>query len=56
VAEGFRNNLPPEILSAKENLQILTQHDNLTKQDRCSISLDELIEKTKYINVLKTHN
>jgi len=56
VAEGFRNNLPPEILSAKENLQILTQHNNLSKQDKCSITLDELIEKTKYINVLKTHN
>jgi hypothetical protein len=51
ISEGYKNNVSPLILSAKENLQIITAQENLRKQTRCSVQLDELIELTKYLSI-----
>jgi hypothetical protein len=49
IHEGFKNNLSPHIISALENLEILTEYQNCSKQSKCSITLEELIEKTEYL-------
>lgn len=49
VVEGFRNNVSVNIISAKENLEVISSNDNLKKGSNCSISLDVLIEQTKYL-------
>jgi hypothetical protein len=49
IFEGFKNNVPPKIISAKENLEVLTESENCRKQDKCSITLDELFSLTKYL-------
>lgn len=42
---GFQNHVPPEVLSCKENLQILSKRENLNKGFISSITLKELLEK-----------
>lgn len=49
IHEGFKNNVDIKIISSKENLQIITETENTSKQSRCDISLDELIQKTEYL-------
>jgi hypothetical protein len=49
VYEGYRNNVNINIISAKENLEVIPYNENLSKQQRCSITLDELIQQTKYL-------
>ena len=49
VYEGFKNRINPKIISSKENLEVITAQQNLSKQFKCSITLKELIEKTKYL-------
>ncbi len=48
VLEGFNNNIPPFIISNINNLQMLTEHDNISKGNKCSITLEELF------NIFKT--
>ena len=43
ISEGFKNNVNPNIISAKENLEMLKSVDNLRKCGKCSITLDELL-------------
>lgn len=47
--EGFRNKIEPKIISSKENLEVITEYENCSKQSKCSITLDELLQKTKYL-------
>lgn len=47
--EGYKNNVNVKIISSKENLQIISEYENLSKQQRCDIELNDLIEKTKYL-------
>ena len=49
IVEGFKNNISVYIISSKENLQMLKSIDNLKKQTRCSISLEELLRETEYL-------
>ena len=49
IYEGFKNNVDYRVISAKENLDVIPMKENLSKQHNCSISLDELIESTKYL-------
>ncbi len=49
VSEGYKNNVDIRIISSKENLEILYYSINLSKQQRCSITLDELFDKTEYL-------
>lgn len=43
ISEGFRNNIDPEIMSHYVNLQMLTGLNNNKKNDKCSITKEELI-------------
>lgn len=40
---GFINKIPEEILSSKENLQIITAEENMRKHGKCSITIEELL-------------
>lgn len=42
VMEGFRNNIPPEIIANPNNLQMLLENINIVKNDRSDISLEKL--------------
>ena len=53
ISEGYKLNIPPQIIGSKENLEIITEKENCSKQHRCSISYDELIEKTQYLLIKK---
>jgi hypothetical protein len=47
--EGYKNNVGVKVISSKENLQILSEYENLSKQQKCDIELNDLIEKTLYL-------
>jgi len=47
--EGYKNNVDVKVISSKENLQILSEYENLSKQHRCSIKLNDLIKSTEYL-------
>lgn len=49
IYDGFKNNINPNIIASKENLEILTSNDNLKKGSKSSITLEELLHKTKYL-------
>ena len=49
ISEGYKNKINPIIISAKENLEMLFWKDNLNKNKKSSITLDELLSKTKYL-------
>lgn len=51
ISEGFKNNVNPNIISAKENLEMLKSVDNLRKCGKCSITLDELLLMTEYLYI-----
>ena len=42
---GFINNIFPEIIGSIYNLEILSTSNNCSKQEKCSISIEELKEK-----------
>lgn len=44
---GFLKNIPVEIMSYKDNLQILSMEDNTRKNIKCSITLEELLNLYK---------
>jgi hypothetical protein len=45
VMEGFRNNIPAEIIANPNNLQMLLENVNIAKSDRSDISLEELYNR-----------
>jgi hypothetical protein len=49
IYEGFKNQVDYRVISSKENLQIIPFRDNLSKQAKCDISLDELLLLTEYL-------
>jgi hypothetical protein len=50
IYEGFKNNVDTKIISSKENLEMLHSLDNLRKNKTCSMTLEELLYKTKYLS------
>lgn len=45
VAEGYRNGVPVDIISHPLNLRIIPASENLKKNSRCDITLDDLYDK-----------
>lgn len=45
ISEGFKNNIEPEIIAHYTNLQMLTNIINIKKNDKCSITKEELLDK-----------
>lgn len=44
VLEGYKQNIDPEIISSYVNLEMLSVYDNASKQDKCSITKEQLLE------------
>lgn len=42
--QGFVNNVPPEVIGHYTNLQLIPRHSNRKKYNKCSITLDELLQ------------
>lgn len=42
IAEGFKNNIPPEVIGCFGNLEMLTMKENCSKGSRCSITQEQL--------------
>ena len=47
IVEGFRNNIDPLIISHWKNLEIVKDIENWTKNAKCSITLEELLNLVK---------
>lgn len=50
IVEGYKNNIPPEIIAHPANCMLMTHSENASKRTKCSITLDELKNKIKYWN------
>ena len=44
IFEGFKNNIPPFYIAHFSNLRIIKASENMSKQQRCDKTLDELFE------------
>lgn len=44
ILQGFKNNISPEIISSYVNLEMLPAYENESKQDKCSITKEQLME------------
>ena len=52
IFEGFKNNIPPFYIAHFSNLRIIKGSENMSKQQRCDKTLDELFEDyIKYENL-----
>lgn len=49
---GFLNKIKPEIISHYKNLQMLTESENCSKQNKIILNIDELLSEIK-TNLLK---
>lgn len=47
VKYGFSNNIDPKIIAHPANCRLVRQSENSSKHDKCSIALDELLERIK---------
>lgn len=45
VMFGFENGIDPKIISHPANCQLLKHNDNVSKNKKCGISIDELLDK-----------
>jgi hypothetical protein len=48
ISEGFKQNVNPKIIGHDTNLELLPKDVNRSKRIKCSITLEELIERTKF--------
>jgi hypothetical protein len=47
VRQGFLNNVPASTIGSKHNLCFIPWQENVKKQDRCSITLSELLRRVE---------
>jgi hypothetical protein len=47
VGEGFKNKIDPKIISHPANCRLMKHNENNSKNNICSITLDELLERIK---------
>lgn len=45
IAEGFKQDIPPEIIGSVVNLQVLPSRENIIKKDDCWITKEELLKR-----------
>jgi len=45
IMEGFKNNIPPYILSHQSNLQMLKEYDNISKGHDCDMNKNTLFKE-----------
>lgn len=51
VKYGFKNNIDPKIISHPANCQLLRHNDNVSKNSKCDLSLEELLLKIEQWNI-----
>lgn len=44
ICEGFKQGISPDIIGSYVNLEIITKKENCSKQEKCSISKEELLK------------
>jgi len=42
--QGFKDNVNPEIIGNINNLEFIPWKDNISKKDKCSITINELLD------------
>jgi len=47
IIYGFNNNINPNLISHPANCEIITQSNNSSKREKCSITVEELKEQIK---------
>lgn len=55
IKKGFVNNIDSKIISHPANCQIIKNIDNLRKNRKCEITIEELIEKIEHFNKKYAH-
>jgi hypothetical protein len=50
IKQGFINNIPIDIITNPNNLRMIWWEENIKKQDRCDIKIEELVEKINHSN------
>ncbi len=50
VKFGFENSIDPKIISHPANCQLLRHNDNVSKNKKCSMTIEELLEKIQNWN------
>jgi hypothetical protein len=45
VKFGYENKIDPKIISHPANCQLLRHNENISKNKKCSLTIDELLEK-----------
>lgn len=45
ITQGFIDNVPPEIIGNQHNLRLIPKFDNRSKRVKCSITLEELLQR-----------
>lgn len=50
VIDGFRNSIPPEIISHPANAELVTMRENRNRHTKSTISLDELYKRIDLFN------
>ena len=50
VREGFELGIDPKLLSHPANCKLMIHNENVSKNKKSSISLDDLIKRIKYFN------
>lgn len=51
VSEGFKNNIDPLVISHPANCCLMRHNDNVSKYIKCSLTLNELLERIKEWNI-----
>jgi hypothetical protein len=59
VKHGYINNIDPNLISHPANCQLLRHNDNVSKLDKCGMTIDDLIQKikkwdTKYSDIVSS--
>lgn len=47
IFQGFRDNISPKIIGSINNLEFIPSRENVSKREKCSISLEELMDSYK---------
>lgn len=54
IIDGFNNNIPPEILSHPANAELVNMEENRRRQNRSSITINDLYERIKIFDKIYT--
>jgi len=57
IMEGYKSNIDPKIISHPANCKLMIHNENVSKYNKCSITIEELIDRiNKWDNKYKLKN